>query len=88
MMVDLAHAFYHSWRSLNDIQNLALAGQFGSKPGCLKPLDNLKVADLRKELQTRGVETQGMLEPQLMSILTDTLQGAYLLYVQHNRLPV
>ena len=75
MMVDLAHAFYHSWRSLNDIQNLALAGQFGSKPGCLKPLDNLKVADLRKELQTRGVETQGMLKPQLMSILTDILQG-------------
>ena len=75
MMVDLAHAFYHSWRSLNDIQNLALAGQFGSKPGCLKPLDNLKVADLRKELQTRGVETQGMLNPQLMSILTDILQG-------------
>ena len=75
MMVDLAHAFYHSWRSLNDIQNLVLAGQFGSKPGCLKPLDNLKVADLRKELQTRGVETQGMLKPQLMSLLTDILQG-------------
>ena len=41
MMMDLAHALNHSWRSLNDIQTLALAGTFGNRPGCLKPLDNL-----------------------------------------------
>ena len=75
-MMDLTHAFHHTWRSLSDIQTLVLAGKFGNKPGCLKPLDNLKVADLRKELQTRGVQTQGMLKPQLLSTLTDILQGA------------
>ena len=34
------------------------------------------VADLRKELQTRGVQTQGMLKPQLLLTLTNILQGA------------
>ena len=75
MMMDLAHAFYHIWRSLSDIQTIALAGKFGNKPGCLKPLDNLKFADLRKELQARGIQAQGMLKPQLLSNLTEILQS-------------
>ena len=75
MLMDLPHTLHHSWRSLSDIQTLALAGTFGNKPGCLKPLDNLKVADLKKELQMRGVQTHGILKPQLISTLTDILQG-------------
>ena len=75
-MMDLAHAFHHSWRSLADIQAVILAGNLGNKPGSLKPLDNLKVFDLRKELQAKGVETEGLLKPQLISTLTDILQGA------------
>ena len=43
-MMDLAHAFHCSWRSLSGIQALVLAGKLGNKPGCLKPLDNLKIA--------------------------------------------
>ena len=74
-MMDLAHAFQHSWRSLSDIQTLILAGMFGSKPGCLKPLENLKIADLRVELQSRGVDIKGLLKPQLSLHLTDILQG-------------
>ena len=76
MMMDLGHAFHHTWRSLSDIQTLVLGGKFGNKPECLKPFDSLKVADLRKELQARGIHTQGMLKPQLLSTLTDILQGA------------
>ena len=75
MMMDLAHTFHRSWRSLGEIQNLVLSGKFGNKPGCLKPLDNLKMADLRKELQARGVSTQGMLKPHLQTVLTNILQG-------------
>ena len=75
MMMDLAHCFHHSWRSLSDIQSLILAGKFGSKPGCLKPLDNLKIADLKTELQSRGLNTNGLLKPQLSAHLTDILQG-------------
>ena len=54
---------------------LILAGRLGNKPGCLKPLYNLKIADLRLELQARGVETEGLSKPQLSSHLTDILQG-------------
>ena len=75
MMMDLAHAFHHSWRSLNDIQSIVLAGRLGNKPGCLKPFDNLKVRELKNELQARGVTTPGMLKPKLLSTLTDILQG-------------
>ena len=76
MIVDLAHTFYHTWRSLSDIQTLILPCQFGITSGCLKPLEKLNVADLRKELQTRGVQTQGMLKPQLLLTLTNILHGA------------
>ena len=72
MMMDLAHAFHHSWRPLAGI---ALAGRLGNKPECLKPFDNLKVGELKSELQARGVTTQGMLKPKLLSTLTDILQG-------------
>ena len=75
MMMDLAHAFCHTWRSPSDIQTIALAGKFGNTPGCLKPLDNLKVADLREELQAQGIQAQGMLKPQLLSYLTEIFQG-------------
>lgn len=47
-----------------------------NKLGCLKPLDNLKVADLRVELQSRGVNTNGMLKRHLSAHLTDILRGA------------
>ena len=75
LMMDIAHAFHNSWRSLSDIQVLILAGRLGNQPGCLKPLDNLKIADLRQELQARGINTKGLLKPQLTSCLTDILQG-------------
>ena len=76
LMMDLAHTLYCSWISLSDLQELILAGRLGNKPGCLKPLDNLKIEDLRVELQARGVKTDGLLKPQLSSQLTEILQGA------------
>ena len=76
LMMDLAHTLHCSWRSLSHLQALILAGELGNKPGCLKPLDNLKVTDLRLELQARGVKTEGFLKASLASHLTDILQGA------------
>ena len=75
MMMDLAHSFHQSWRSLSDIQALILTGTLGNNPGCLKPLDHLKIADLQIELRARGVDTNGLLKPQLTAHLTDILQG-------------
>ena len=75
-MMDLAHVLHHTWRSLSDIQKIILNGKFGNCAGLLKPLDNLKISELRMELQARGLQTAGLLKPQLTSTLTDILQGA------------
>ena len=52
---DLAHAFSLPWRSLADLQKLALEGKFGKQPGVLKPFANLSKEQLREELRMRGV---------------------------------
>ena len=75
-MADLAHALQKTWRSLDNLQHLILAGKFGNAPGKLKPLDGLLVADLREELKTRKIITDGKKKPQLQSELTELLQGA------------
>lgn len=54
MMGDLVHALQCKWRSLADIQELVLAGTYGSMSGQLKPLEGLNVKQLRKELESRG----------------------------------
>ena len=45
-MGDLAHALHLSWRSLSDQQELVIKG---------KPFDSLRVAELREELDARGI---------------------------------
>ena len=57
MLMDLPHALQHTWRSLSDIQSLILAG---NRAAHLKPLHNLKLDDLKEELQARGVKTEGL----------------------------
>ena len=59
MMADLLHALHITWRSLDDLQGLILAGKFGNAPGQLKPLDGLLVADLREELKARNIAIDG-----------------------------
>ena len=67
MMQDLAHTFQHTWKSLADLQALILAGKHGNVPGCLKPLEGLRVQELREELEARGQTTDGKMKPQLQS---------------------
>ena len=76
MMQDLAHTLQHKWKSLADLQALILAGKHGSVPGCLKPLEGLKVQELREELEARGQSTEGKLKPELQCELTSILEGA------------
>lgn len=77
MMSDLSHAFRKPWRSLTTLQQLVTSGKYGNIPSQLKPLDNLKVSELREELHTRGVaDTQKMLKPELQEVLSKILQGA------------
>ena len=42
----------------------------------LKPLDNLKIGELQKELQARGYDTTDKLKPELQERLCSLLKGA------------
>lgn len=76
MMQDLAHALQCHWRSLADLQSLVLGGKYGNSLGTLKPLDGLKVNELREELEARGKGTSGKLKPDMQDELSSILQGA------------
>jgi len=56
-------------RSLQDLQTLVLAGKYGNTPNALKPLDNLLIDPLRKELNSRGFTTSGMKKGALQEVL-------------------
>ena len=64
MMQDLSHALHRQGRSLTTLQTLVTSGKYGNSPGQLKPLDSLKVSELREELHARGVpDTWNKLKP-------------------------
>lgn len=65
MMSDLAHALQNKWRSLAELQSVILAGKHGNAPGQLKPLEGLKVQELRNELTARGEDTEDKLKTDL-----------------------
>ena len=51
---DQAHTLQHKWRSPQQLQTLAISGRFGRQPGALRLFD-LRVKELRSELEARGV---------------------------------
>ena len=73
---DQAHALLHPWRTLQQLQSLATGGSFGKQAGALHPLQYLKVGELRRELQSRGVRfAQGTKKDELQHQLDDILRG-------------
>jgi len=76
MMQDIAHALNCKWRSLKDLQTLVLGGTYSNQTCTLKPLDNLKIGELQKELQARGYDTTDKLKPELQETLCSLLKGA------------
>ena len=76
-MQDQAHALHKPWRSINTLQTLITDGKYGNQDGVLKPLDSLKVSELREELTTRGIKgVKDMLKPGLQKKLDTILEGA------------
>ncbi len=69
---DQAHSLNYTWRSLGNLQSLAIGGKCA---GVLKPFDTLKVDELRQELRERGVVDTSMVKPILTKILEDILRG-------------
>ena len=54
MVDDLAHTLQLPWRGLQDIQQVAILGKWGKQAGKLKPVDKLKVQQIREELHARN----------------------------------
>ena len=51
---DLTNSLQNEWRDLNDLQQIATAGQLGRQPSILKPFESLRKADLVQEFNCRG----------------------------------
>ena len=75
MFDDQAHSLTFHWRSLEQLQSIATAGNNGKIVGSLKPFDNLKKDELRKELSARGIEDVHQKKPFLLDTLENILQG-------------
>ena len=54
MFDDQAHCLQRKWRTPQQLQTIATSGRYGRQAGVLKPLD-LKVKELRTELEARGI---------------------------------
>lgn len=76
MFSDQAHTLFHDWRSLKELQSLATGGAFGRDAGVLRPFDNLRVNELKRELGARLVHIEeGMLRNDLQRELDNILRG-------------
>ena len=74
-MEDFAHVLHCEWRSLKDLQCIALAGKIGKQPGVIKPFANLWVAQLHDELHTREVLNNDHPKKELQQKLTSIIKG-------------
>ena len=72
---DFAHASQCNFRSLHDIQQVALAGCFGNCPGILKFYDDLDADQLCRELALRGVLDIPGNKKEKLACLKNHLQG-------------
>ena len=75
MFGDQAHSLNYNWRSLENLQSLAVGGTYGKHPGVLKPFEALKVDELCQELEASGVADTLMTKPILSNILENILRG-------------
>ena len=58
-IIDAAHCNQLPYRSLTDTQVHVLAGGHGGKMNCLRPFDSLTHQEVRRELATRKLDSEG-----------------------------
>ena len=74
MFGDQAHSLNYNWRSLENLQSLAVGGTYSKHPGVLKPFEALKVDELCRELEARRVADTSMTKPILTNMLENILR--------------
>ena len=75
MFNDQAHSLQYKWRDLHTLQATAVSGIYGKEAGVIKPFDNLKVAQLRRELTARGTRDTSGKKEVLREMLDCILKG-------------
>ena len=72
---DLAHALQRPWRSLQDLQDIAIKGKFGKQPSNSKPFSKLCISELREELRARHVYDFGKKKEDIQARLDGIMCG-------------
>ena len=75
MMDDLAYSLNCEWRSLDDIQSLALAGKYGKQPHVVRPFKSLNTDQLQQELRARNILHTATTKADLQKELARVLAG-------------
>lgn len=75
MFNDQVHSLQYKWRDLHTLQTTAVSGIYGKEAGVIKPFDNLKVDQLRRELTARGTQDTSVKKEVLREMLDCILQG-------------
>lgn len=75
-MDDAAYALQLPWRSLEDLHALVTTSPLGRQPNALRPFENLKVEELRRELRIRNEFDLSGVKKELQQRLYAILKGA------------
>lgn len=75
MMDDFAYSMHCTYRSLSDLQAVALAGKYGKQPGVIRPFQTLSTRELQDELRARNVYHMCTTKRSLQKELARVLKG-------------
>ena len=74
-MDDLAYSLRCNWRSLSDLQSIAVAGKYGKHAGVVRPFQSLSATQLQEELRSRDVYHTCTTKSDLQKELSRVLKG-------------
>lgn len=75
MMDDLAYSLRCKWRSLANLQSLALGGKYGNQQYVTRPFQKLDAKQLQEELRARNVYHMSTTKKDLQKELATVLKG-------------
>ena len=75
MFDDQGHSLQHNMRSLDKLRSVAIRGLYGKQAGAIRPLSDLKVEQLKKELRARNTPISNEEKDELHALLEGILKG-------------
>lgn len=75
MMDDFAYSMRCTYRSLSDLQAVAVGGKYGKQPGVIRPFQTLSTRKLQDELRARNVYHMCTTKRSLQNKISRVLKG-------------